>query len=129
MEAFGVEPVDPLQGREFDVVDGVPWSLPADQFGLVEPVDGLSESVVIGVCDGPDRGQSAELGEAFAVADRRELRPGIGVTDETVEHGPAVEPGVLERVQHHLGAHVRGDGPTNDGAREHVGDEARVDHP
>jgi len=42
-----VEPVDPLKGRVFDVVDAFPWPLPTDQLGLVEADDRLGESVVI----------------------------------------------------------------------------------
>jgi hypothetical protein len=51
--------VDPLRGREFDVVNGAPGSLPADQLGLVEPVDCLIEGDVA-VADGTDRWLGAE---------------------------------------------------------------------
>ena len=33
------QPVDPLEGGDFDLVNGPPRSLRLDQFGLVEPVD------------------------------------------------------------------------------------------
>ena len=36
VEALFVEPVHPLKGCQLDLVDVAPWSLPADQFGLVE---------------------------------------------------------------------------------------------
>ena len=45
-EATVVEPVDPLEGGEFEVVEAAPWSLVADEFGLVEPVDRLGERVI-----------------------------------------------------------------------------------
>ena len=73
--------MDPGQGRELDILDGLPrlafacWS--ADKFGLVIAVHGLSERVVIRIPDGPDRGNRADLGEALAVAQRRKLRPGV----------------------------------------------------
>lgn len=51
--------MDPLQGREFDVVNGAPEPLPADQLGLVEPLDCLIEGVVA-VADGTDRWLRAE---------------------------------------------------------------------
>ena len=38
------------------------------QLGLVEPVDGLGERVVVAVADGADRRAGADLGEAFGVA-------------------------------------------------------------
>ena len=50
VEALGVEPVNPLQSRQFHVVDGSPWSSPADQLGLVEPVDRLRERVDAPIC-------------------------------------------------------------------------------
>jgi len=42
-----VEPVDPLGGRVLDVIDGLPRLAWLDQFGLVQAVDRLGESVVI----------------------------------------------------------------------------------
>ena len=51
MDAHGVVPVHPVEGGEFDVVDGPPRSVAgtSDQFGLVERVDGLGQGVVIGL--------------------------------------------------------------------------------
>jgi hypothetical protein len=40
-----VEPVDPVQGGEFEVVDAAPGPFVADALGLVEPDHGLSEGV------------------------------------------------------------------------------------
>src|SRR2546427_10061726 len=87
VETFGVVPVHPAEGRELDVLDGLPRSLsrPADEFGLVEPVDRFGEGVVVAVTDRADRWDRAELGESFAVTDRRELRTGIGVTPQSFE--------------------------------------------
>ena len=54
VEAAGVVPVDPAEGGQLDVFDGLPrsrWAGPADQLGLVEPVDGLGQGVVVGVAD------------------------------------------------------------------------------
>ena len=45
VEAVVVEPVDPLGGGVFDLVDGAPGLAWFDQLGLVEAVDGLGESV------------------------------------------------------------------------------------
>jgi hypothetical protein len=65
-----VEPVDVVQGREFDVFDGAPWSLPADQFGLEQPDDGLGQGVVVGVADRADGGVDAGVDEPFGERDR-----------------------------------------------------------
>jgi hypothetical protein len=44
-----VEPVDPFQGGQLDVVQALPRSEPADQLGLVQAVEGLRGRVVVGV--------------------------------------------------------------------------------
>ena len=64
-------------------INRLPWSWPgrpADEFGLVVAVHGLGQGVVVGVADAADRRDRADLGEPFAVAQRRELRPGVAVT-------------------------------------------------
>ena len=63
-----VEPVDPLQGGVFDLVDALPRAAPADQFGLVQPDDGLGQRVVVAVAAGAHRGDRAGLSQAFGVA-------------------------------------------------------------
>ena len=48
VQALGVVPVDPAEGRELDVFDGLPGPLAsgsADELGLVVPVHGLSQGV------------------------------------------------------------------------------------
>lgn len=65
-----VEPVDPFQGGDLDLLDRAPRALGFDQFGLEQADDGLSESVVVGVADGTDRRCGAGLGEAFGEGDR-----------------------------------------------------------
>jgi len=45
-QAAVVEPVDPLQGGVFDVVDALPGAAAPDQLGLVPPDDGLGQGVV-----------------------------------------------------------------------------------
>ena len=77
VQAFVVVPVDPTEGGELDVLDGLPGSSltggAADQFGLVVAVHGLGQSVVVRISDGADRGHRADLSEPFAVSNRREL--------------------------------------------------------
>src|SRR3954447_2695156 len=68
VEPCVVEPVDPAERRELDVVDGPPGCLAADQLGLEHPVDGLGQSIVVGIGDGPNRRTSADVVEAFGVA-------------------------------------------------------------
>jgi len=54
-----VEPVDVVEGLQLDVFDVAPRTFGADQLGLVELDLGLSQSVVIGITDRPDRGIDA----------------------------------------------------------------------
>jgi hypothetical protein len=47
------QPVDPLEGGDFDLVNGPPQALLLDQLGLVEPVDRLVQRVVVAVPGAP----------------------------------------------------------------------------
>ena len=48
-DASVVEPVDPFEGGEFEVIKTAPGAFVPDEFGLVEAVDGFGESVVVAV--------------------------------------------------------------------------------
>src|SRR5262252_5580172 len=69
-----VEPVHPFQGRELDSFEASPWPAPMDHLGLVETVDGLGESVVIGISDTADRRFDTGFSQALSVFDRDVLR-------------------------------------------------------
>jgi len=58
-----VEPVDPFEGGQFEVVESSSWASVADQFGLVETDDRLGEGVIVGITHRSDRGVDAGLGE------------------------------------------------------------------
>ena len=73
VQPAGVEPVDPFQGGELDVVDAAPGPAPTDQLGLVEPDQGLRGGVVVGVADRPDGGDGADLRQSLGVADGQVL--------------------------------------------------------
>jgi hypothetical protein len=45
VKAAVVEPVDVLEGGELDIVEAAPWSLAADELGLVETVEALGQGV------------------------------------------------------------------------------------
>jgi len=77
-----VEPVEPLQRGDLDLLEGAQGAAAADQLGLVEAVEGLGERVVVAAAGRPDGGvdpggeqpvgqrQSAVLGAAVAVVDQ-----------------------------------------------------------
>lgn len=73
VQAGGVEPPDPVECGELDVIDVAPGAVEVDALGLVEPDHGLGERVVIAVTDGADRRDRASVGEAIGVTDRRVL--------------------------------------------------------
>ena len=79
MQAVVVVPVDPAEGGDSTSSTVFQAGRPgraADQFGLVVAVHGLGQGVVEVVADGADRGDGADLSEAFAVTNGGELRPG-----------------------------------------------------
>lgn len=46
-EAVVVEPIDPFEGSEFEVIEALAGPLVVDQFGLVAPEHLLSQGVVV----------------------------------------------------------------------------------
>lgn len=73
VKPVGVVPVHPAEGGEFDVVDGAPRSLvgSSDQFGLVQPVDRLRQSVDAPMCQ--DFGLGSLAGLPVAVVGENSL--------------------------------------------------------
>ena len=61
-----VVPVDPFQGRQFDVVDASPGPAAADQLGLEQPDLALGQGVVQCVADSADAACGAGGREALA---------------------------------------------------------------
>ncbi len=62
-QAAVVEPVDPFEHRELDIVDAAPGAAPANHFSLEQPDDRLGQGIVIAVADRADRVFDAGLGE------------------------------------------------------------------
>ena len=88
MQPLRVVPVHPSQCREFEIIDRFPrprlrW--PAHQLGLVVAVHRLSESIVIAVANGPDRGRRPDLGKTLTVTNGRELTALIAMAAQVWE--------------------------------------------
>jgi hypothetical protein len=69
VQASGVVPVDPAQGGQLDVLDGLPGpgaGRSVDQFGLVVTVHGFSQGVVETLTNVADGGNRANLGQPLA---------------------------------------------------------------
>src|SRR3954447_998072 len=93
VQALGVVPVHPPERGELDVLDRLPWPAArraADQRGLVEAEHRLGQGVVERVADGADRRPRADLRKPLAVANRRELRPGVAMTAQPLVMKAAV---------------------------------------
>ena len=63
-----VEPVDPFQGRQLDLVEPAPGAAAPNQLGLEQAVQRLCGGVDVGVPDRADRAQGADFGQPFGVA-------------------------------------------------------------
>ena len=77
-----VEPVDPFECGELDGLEAAPWRTPMDHLSLVETVDGLGESVVIGISDNADRRLDAGLSQALGVLNGYVLAAPVAVVHE-----------------------------------------------
>ena len=70
VDASVVEPVDPFQGGELEVLEASPGAAVADELGLVEPDDRLGQGVVVAL-SGQSPRDPTELTAALAA--RRSL--------------------------------------------------------
>src|SRR5439155_26583523 len=60
VEPSVVVPVDVLGDGQLEVVDAVPGPLVPYEFGFEQRVEGLGHRIVVGVADGPDRGDGVD---------------------------------------------------------------------
>lgn len=77
-----VVPVHPFQGRHLNSFAALP-RLAVNQLGLVQPVDGFGQGVVVAIALATNRGLDAGLGQSLGVADRDVLAATIAVVDQT----------------------------------------------
>src|SRR5690554_137112 len=117
-----VEPVYPVQCREFDGLDTVPRAIAMNHFCLIESIDGLCQRVVITVTDASHGGLNASLGEPLSVADRQVLYASIAVMHQVLG-GLALAKGLFECVECQIRLKRRGDSPADDAPREDVNHE------
>ena len=70
-----IVPVDPFEGGEFDRFEAPPGAASSDEFGLVQPDDGLRQGVVAGVSYPAHRGFDPGLRQPLGVPHRQILPP------------------------------------------------------
>ncbi len=66
-QAAVIEPVDPFESGELGV-EGSPTPTPMDELGLVKPVNGLGEGVVVAVANATDGRLDPSFGKPLAVS-------------------------------------------------------------
>lgn len=121
-----VDPVDPLEGGVLDLVDVPPGSAAPDDFGLVQPVDGFGESIVVCVADAADGSIDAGFRQSLGVPDREVLHPSIVVMDEIGDVRPGVER-LFEGVERQIASERPGNPPADDAPGEDFDHERHVD--
>ncbi len=98
-----------------------------NQLGLVQPVDGLGEGVVVAVTPAAHRRLDAGLRQSLAVASRHILRTPVAVVNErAIALRLTGIQSLLERVQNEVGAHRIAHTPPNDAAGKDVDHEGDI---
>ena len=122
-----VEPGHPFERCELHGLLRFPWRATVDEFGLVEPVDGLGQGVVVAVALGAHGRLDASLGQALGVPDADVLRAPVGVANQAAIalRLPGVQ-GLLQRIEYEVRAHRTAHSPAHDATGEHVDDEGHV---
>jgi hypothetical protein len=71
-----VEPVDPFQRCELQVVEAAPWTVTTYQFRLVQSHNRLGHGVVVRISLAADRSYRPCLSQPFGVTDREVRKAG-----------------------------------------------------
>jgi len=127
-QATVIEPIDPLERREFHGLEMPPWAFPLNHLRLEEADDRFGHRIVVRIAATADRRRDTGLGEPIAVAQRELLRAPVAVMHEV--GGRRAAPGVdclLEGVEHEVRRQRRRHAPADDAPREDVNDERDVD--
>ena len=129
----GVEPVDPLGGGDLDGVDVLPGSLVADELGLVQRVERLGQSIVVGIPLRAYRGDRLAVGQSLPIANGPVLHPTVA----SDAPGPSGQHRLVSAARRPSEGRpgpgrctLAGGGlPAHDSPREDIGDEGDVDPP
>jgi hypothetical protein len=99
-EAVGVEPPDPFQGGELDVLETAPRTLSPNDLRLEESDHGFGEGVVVAVAPAADGRFDAGLGQSLGVANTEILRPAVAMVHKLATFGlAALADRLLQSVQ------------------------------
>lgn len=127
-QAAVIEPVDPLERGELDSLEGSPRPTPMDDLGLVKPVDGLSEGIVVAVANAADGGFDPGFGEPLAVSNADVLRASVGMVHQTTAFDwSALVQGLLEGIEHEARMRRSRYAPANNPSGIGIDDEGHID--
>lgn len=122
-----VEPAHPLQGGQFHGFPGLSGRSAVNQFGFVQPIDGLGQRVVVAVATTADRGFDASLGQALGVANGQVLGASVGMMNQGIGAGRlAVIQSLFQGIQHEVRTHGAVHAPAYDSPRKYVDDERHI---
>ena len=123
-----VEPVHPFQRGELGGFERSPRSVPMNDLGFVEAVDGLGEGVVVRVADAAHRRLNPGLHQPLGVLDRDVLASAVAVVNQAAAmSGPSVVQRLLQSVEHEVGVRRPADAPADDIAGIDIDHERHVD--
>src|SRR5271169_1857777 len=124
VQALGVIPVNPFQGREHDVIGPAPRPFSLDELFLVEAVQRLGRRIIIRISLAPDRPDRADLAEPLGIADRGILNSAIRMMDQLAVHPVATRPDShFKRVERQLSPERIGNLPADNHPGKQVKDE------
>src|SRR5690606_30678642 len=127
-EAVVVEPPDPFEGGELDILDRAPRPPAADDLGLEETDDRLGLGVVVAVAPAADGGLDASLGQALRVANAEILNAAVRMVNQRFGCSVlALTKGLFKRVEGKVAPERTGDTPPDDPAGVGIDHERHVD--
>ena len=98
-----------------------------NDLGLVKPVDGLGERVVVAIADAAHRRLNPGLKKPFRIFYRDILAAPVAVMDQAAAmQGPPVMRSLLQRIKYEPHMRRTADTPANDPARKRINDEGDI---
>jgi hypothetical protein len=113
-EAVVVEPPDPLQGGEFDVLQAPPWALSANDLGFEEADHALGQGVVVGIAPAADGRLDSRFGQSLGITNREVLNAPVAVVNKrAIRFGLPLADRLLQSVQGQVAPQGAGDPPAD----------------
>ena len=122
-----VEPMHPFKGGQFYCLLGFPWGAPVDQFSLVQPIDGLSQGVVVTIPLAAHRRLNPRLCQTFGIADGHVLHTPVRVMNQLIGLSwLTIKQGLLQRIEHKVCLHGATDPPAHNPTGIHINHKGHI---